>query len=236
MGAAKRLSWTSRYTDDSVDRGSLAADGELDLDQWCVEIDGALACLSTRQVWMALAQGRISPESPVWRDGLGHWVPIFNVLELTQGDEEERVSVPERSEIRVRRRPPTRRSIEQAASPKESLATRGLARARALLDAVGRGVSASRDGIAHAALLWAGRAWSAARSRRALRLYVVVGGLFVSTAVVVAVAHARELALAEVPRAQRVAVDVADRVRLLSARTRMQTAEAERRFWRDRWQ
>ncbi|MBM4376080.1 MAG: hypothetical protein FJ095_13425 [Deltaproteobacteria bacterium] len=236
MGAAERLSRTSRYADDSLDRGSLVPDEELDLDQWCVELDGALACLSTRQVWMALAQGRIAPETPVWRDGLGHWAPILDVLELTQGDEEERVSVPERSEIRVRRPPPAPLSTEPAASPRESLSTRSLARGRALVDAVGRGVAASRGLIAHVVLLWASRAWAAARSPLARKLYAVLGGLSIAIGAAVAVFHAREAAVAKVPRAQRVAVDVADRARLVSARARMQTAEAERRFWRDRWQ
>jgi hypothetical protein len=245
MGAAERLSRVSRHADDSFDRGSLAPEEKLDFDQWCVEIDGTLACLSTRQVWMALAQGRIAPDTPVWRDGLGHWAPIVDVLELTQGDEDERVSVPERSEIRVRRAAPPPVAAEVAAAtspaPDELPAPRSriilaAQRVRELFGAMGAVFVAAAAWVARRARFLARRAWGALGSPVARRLYVAVALVAIVGLVATVAVRVRDADLAKVPRAQRVAVDVADRARIVSARARMQTAEAERRFWRDGWQ
>lgn len=240
MGAAERISRASALADDSFDRGSLLPDEDLELDQWCVEMDGAIACLSTRQVWMALAQGRIGSETPVWRDGLGHWAPIADVVELTHDTEGERVSVPERSEIRVRRpRPTPLPSVPEEPVHGSALSAgnswlvgalrrasglfvaRLIARPRALVGAVGQ---LARRGLA------------AARAPLGKGTALALVGIASVCGLGAGVHRARTAAVAEIPRAQRVAVDVAERARLLSARARMHTAEVERRFWHDGWQ
>ncbi len=226
MGAAERI---SRSSDHASQRRSLSSwEGEetCDYDQWCVELDGSITCLSKRQLWTALARGRVAPETPVWRDGLGHWVAIADVAELTVDDEDLRVSVPERSEIRVRRVPsplavsaldrPSRwrtRSVELATLPftliRLGAAATGTASARAV-----RSVG-----------------------RRLTRRAVLRAAAIVTLAVAGAVAgiHGASLADDDVPRAQRVGVDVAEYARFLSARVHMRTVENERIWWSERW-
>ncbi len=81
---------------------------------WCVDLGDAIACLSTMQVWLALASRKVVPETKVWRDGMACWLPIADVPELTDEDdpasEQGRRSIPEKSEIR-------RRAVPLAKSP-----------------------------------------------------------------------------------------------------------------------
>ncbi|MBM4359254.1 MAG: DUF4339 domain-containing protein [Deltaproteobacteria bacterium] len=216
--------------------GSWVEDGDEALpDQWCVEVEGSLACLSTRQVWMGLAQGRLTPTTPIWRDGLGHWAPIEAVPELTDEEAEERVSVPERSEIRARRRMTTPPPV----SPPPELLRSGVARRASSVPAVVGaivGVLLALPALVGAA---SSRLFGVLRrpalrkaARRSLAVSLSIGAVVGALA---GVQHLRENDLARVPRAQRVAVDFAERARVLSARGRQSAAEAEQRFWGERW-
>lgn len=211
-------------------------EGDLDVDLWCVDVGGTLECLSTRQVWMRLAQGRLSPTTPVWRDGLGHWAPIETIADLTDEGADERVSVPERSEIRARRRPD---SLARSAGPsldEEVSDDAGLDEAPDGSRSRGASLLALVALVGAARKRLAAKLWSAAVRRvlrRSLFALVVLGGLFAGGYGWLKYREGRALV---VPRARRVAVDVAERARLLSARGRQSAEEAERSFWGARWQ
>jgi hypothetical protein len=231
MGASARVSksLTPSGADGSrVDSWDEDADDVVP-DLWCVEVDGAIECLSTRQVWKGLAQGRLTPTTPIWRDGLGHWAPIEAVAELTDDEGEERVTVPERSEIRARRRatPVPTSGLRSRAKSDPRVGSRVIATA-------GRFVGAA---LALPALVGALASRGAEVGRRSavwrvLLAFVVLGG---GLALGLSWFRGRETEPVRVPRAQRVAVDVGERVRLLCIRGRQNAAEAERRFWGERW-
>lgn len=232
MGAAERI--LRRSDDLSELRGLDSWDAEepQELDQWCVELDGSLACLSKRQVWMALARGDLGPATPVWRDGLGHWAAIADVPELTDDEDEASVSVPDRSEIRVRRLP-----LPKSESARWRVETRRFV------------TTGARRFVAIGPISWAfvGRRAARARalyvrSRRMIGRRVTLRFLCVTGALVVlalvgtwCVLHAPQARRGDVPRAHRVAVDVAEHARLVSARIRTRTVEQERIWWRERW-
>jgi len=87
------------------------AASDYDVDEhgpWCVDDGVSIVCLSTLQVWMALAAGRLDPKTKVWRDGRGYWQPIEQIAELTYAPDaqlaEELIDeVPEISEVVIRR-------------------------------------------------------------------------------------------------------------------------------------
>lgn len=238
MGAAERLSRASGNGGSAHDHGDWESEPGEELDRWCAEVDGQLVCLSTRQVWTALAQGRLRPETPVWRDGRGHWTPILDVPELTDDGDEARISVPERSEIRPRRRHP----VEGEGGGRAGVARGGVADRRgvgaATLALLRTGPSVLR--ALRARLIAAMcRAWSKRFSvlkARALRRTATVC-LFVAGLALAAVAWVRLPAsvAVPVPRAQRVAVDVAERARLVAARVGQRSLQRERDWWAQRW-
>lgn len=89
-GAVPRVSY-----EDWADVGAAEPDT-----RWCVDDGASIACLTSRELWDAVTAGRVSTEVRVWREGFGHWHALGEIL-----DAEERVTVPERSEIRVRAQP-----------------------------------------------------------------------------------------------------------------------------------
>lgn len=230
MGAAERLSRASGPAPERRRSSSSEHDEAFELDHWCVEIHEEIVCLSTRQVWMGLAQGRLRPETPVWRDGLGHWVAISALPDFTEEplDDEEPVSVPERSEVRLRR----------VALPVRTTVSEELPSSR----------------------VWGGlRAWAASASQGARRGARAVGRFGrrvlvaprraitwrnVGAGVAFSLVFAGLISLtlsglrperATIPRAQRFAVDVAERARFVSARVRTKSLENEQAWWHDRW-
>ncbi len=169
-------------------------DDESEQGPWCVDLGDAIACMSTVQVWLALASGKVVPETKVWRDGMGCWLVIAQVPELTDEDDPaqlERQSVPEQSEIR------RRRSLTKP-------------------EPVTIGSRWRRSLMSH---------W-----RRYLVLAAVVaGGLAGAIAFHVATKPP------PVEPLRRVAVDVAERSRLLVDRARETTLQRERAWWLSRW-
>jgi hypothetical protein len=101
---------------DSVRSAALLAD----FPSWCVDLGHTLVAMSTYQLWVALAEGTVAPETKVWREGMPWWDPVCNVPEFALAmPEGMRWSAPPPSGPRSFGRSP------QAASVPEPAAVRG---------------------------------------------------------------------------------------------------------------
>lgn len=50
---------------------------------WCVDRGAAIQVMTTRAIYDAVAEGALSPDMKVWRDGRACWLPIAECYELT---------------------------------------------------------------------------------------------------------------------------------------------------------
>jgi hypothetical protein len=107
---------------------------------WCVDDGTTIACLTSRELWDAVSTRRMPTDTRVWREGFGHWHALAEILEA-----EERITVPERSEIRLRARPFQTLPCELTAEPAASLQSlrTWLGRLRARLARWGRSFGAT---------------------------------------------------------------------------------------------
>jgi len=86
---------------------------------WCVDDGAGIRCMSTLEIWMALAAGNLAPDTRVWRDGRPCWLAIAEVEELTSEPDETLAreldeSYPEISQVIVRRRASLLRAENQS--------------------------------------------------------------------------------------------------------------------------
>jgi hypothetical protein len=219
MGAAERITAIYDSSIEDVDAS--------DVDRWCVDAGSSIDCMSTRQVWMALAQGKLDPSTPVWREGFGHWLSISEVVELTQDEEDARITVPEQSEIRVRKQ-----SLELTPTPDDEHDAQPLplVRPARIRTAFARLITAPSRGVAQLR-----SAWRRPRTRgRLAALLGVALGAATALSIWAGIAAWRR-AHPTLPRVQRVVVDVVDRARFVSAQADARATEDERAWWRERW-
>ena len=228
MGAAERIELRQ---DSEVDEGLERVSARLhslpaarEREKWCVDDGRAITCMTTRELSHALVEGRITPETRVWRDGFGHWHPIGDLCQLVRDDDE--VNVPEQSEIRLRARfadtLPIEPDLEQQTRPARGLRLR---------------VRRLRTGFS----------WPRARMPRWRTMVAVVSrtswlatvaGVTVGALAALAIWGALALwfvAHPQVPRAGYIGATVADKARKVATHARERSADAERAWWRARW-
>jgi hypothetical protein len=133
---ARAFELSSLQDDDpfvSVHESELDVDGSFEHGPWCVDHGDAIVCMSTMQVWMALAAGEIASGTKVWRDGRPCWQAIEHVEELTRDPETAQLAdeldaaLPEPPSVRVVSRPeppptrfPTESSFDAPDVPEQS--------------------------------------------------------------------------------------------------------------------
>jgi hypothetical protein len=69
-------------------------DGEEETGPWCVDHGAAIRVMSTRDIYDAVAEGHLTPDTKVWRDGRACWLPIAECYELTVRPSAVAVGVP----------------------------------------------------------------------------------------------------------------------------------------------
>lgn len=101
---------------DSVRSAAILAD----FPAWCVDLGDTLVAMSTYQLWVALADGTIAPETKVWREGMPWWDPISSVAEFALAmPEGMRWSAPPPSGPRSFGRSPAAASLPEMLAAKE---------------------------------------------------------------------------------------------------------------------
>lgn len=50
--------------------------------EWCVDLGSMLKPMTTFELWIAVANGSVAPETRVWRDGMDRWRSVRSVPEL----------------------------------------------------------------------------------------------------------------------------------------------------------
>ena len=71
---------------------------------WCVDTGPAISVMTSRSIYDAVANGELSPDMKVWRDGRAFWLPIAECYELTVKQPEKRAPTPVSGVRRVQRR------------------------------------------------------------------------------------------------------------------------------------
>jgi hypothetical protein len=77
---------------------------------WCVDSGAAIQVMSTRDIYHAVADGNLTPDTKVWRDGRACWLPIAECYELTV---EPPVAIPGTPTPRVVRRTEAGQPVEK---------------------------------------------------------------------------------------------------------------------------
>lgn len=95
---------TARYDDDDPVVSVQDWFDEEESGPWCVDRGAAIQVMTSRAIYDAVAEGELSPDMKVWRDGRACWLPIAECHELTVAPARRRQNTPLSGVRRVRPR------------------------------------------------------------------------------------------------------------------------------------